>query len=77
MGKWRAIIPITFALVVSLIASFLIYQWLQTQTVTEVSGNGHMTSESNIVAVAVAAGPGRAVWGPALRASVPGGTRYR
>ncbi len=55
MGKWRAIIPITFALVVSLIASFLIYQWLQTQTVTEVSGNGHMKSESNVVAVAVAA----------------------
>jgi pilus assembly protein CpaB len=55
MGKWRAIIPITFALVVSLIASLLIYQWLQTQTETEVSGNGHMKPELNIVAVAVAA----------------------
>ena len=55
MGKWRAIIPITFALVISLIASFLIFHWLRTQTVTEVSGNGHMKSESNVVAVAVAA----------------------
>jgi pilus assembly protein CpaB len=55
MGKWRAIIPITFALVISLIASFLIYHWLRTQTVTEVSGNGQKKSEINLVAVAVAA----------------------
>ena len=55
MGKWRAIIPITFALAVSLITSFLIYRWLQTQTASEVAGNGHLKPETNIVAVAVAA----------------------
>ena len=55
MGKWRVVIPITFALVISLIASFIIYHWLRTQTVTEVSGNGHMKPKSNVVGVAVAA----------------------
>ena len=55
MRKWRAIIPITFALAVSLITSFLIYRWLQTQTASEVGSNGHLKPEPNIVAVAVAA----------------------
>ena len=32
MGRWRAIIPIVLALVVAVVASFLLYKWMKQQT---------------------------------------------
>lgn len=51
MGKWRAVIPITLALVVALAVTLFVYRWLQNQTTpTEV-----VKVESEALPVAVAA----------------------
>jgi pilus assembly protein CpaB len=33
MGRWRAVVPIVLALVVAVVASFLLYKWMKKQTV--------------------------------------------
>jgi len=51
MGKWRALLPITLALVVATSGSIFLYKWIQTQTTPKEA----VTIESEAVPVAVVA----------------------
>jgi pilus assembly protein CpaB len=53
MGKWKAIVPVIFALVVASAASYFLYQWLKKQT-TPKEVITQQKTETEMIAVAAA-----------------------
>jgi pilus assembly protein CpaB len=79
MGKWKAIFPIIAALVIAGVSSFLLYRWLQTQSVPKAGVNITAT------AVSVVTAKSDLIWGtkltkdlittiPFLKESIPAGS---
>jgi pilus assembly protein CpaB len=79
MGKWKAIFPIIAALVIAGVSSYLLYRWLQTQSVPKAGMNVTTT------AVPVVAAKADLIWGtkltkdmvttiPFLKESIPAGS---